>query len=258
LQGLRVLDLTRVIAGPVATRTLAAWGADVLRVDSPRLPELEAQCIDTLSGKRSALLDAASAPDRARLEELVSAADVVVQGYRPGALARFGLDPSSLAQRHPHLTVITLSAWGDTGPWAQRRGFDSLVQAPTGIAAAESSVPGEPGALPAQVLDHATGYLAAAAAAMSVAGILTGQPPQHRTLSLAQTAAWLMSEPARPCLRGSEPEVPARDGADAWLVDVPGPDGDVTVIGPPGRLGEHIPAWTATTRFGHDAPSYCA
>ncbi|MBV9846563.1 MAG: CoA transferase [Kutzneria sp.] len=109
--GVRVLDLTRVIAGPVATRTLAAWGAEVLRLDSPHLPEIPAQALDMLSGKRSATLDFSSPDGRTRLEELLAEADVLVQGYRPGALARHGLAPDALAERHPHLSVVTLSAW---------------------------------------------------------------------------------------------------------------------------------------------------
>ncbi|MYR64088.1 hypothetical protein GTY54_50435, partial [Streptomyces sp. SID625] len=158
--GVRVLDLTRVIAGPVATRTLALLGADVLRVDPPHLPELADQHADTGFGKRSAALDPAT--DRAAFEELLAGADVVVTGYRPGALDRFGLSPEALAERRPALVVAELSAWGAYGPWARRRGFDSLVQVATGIAAVEGG-DGRPGALPAQALDHGTGYLLAAA-----------------------------------------------------------------------------------------------
>lgn len=158
--GLRVLDLTRVIAGPVATRTLALLGADVLRVDAPQLPELPDQHADTGFGKRSTTLDLAT--DRRTFEDLLAAADVVVTGYRPGALDRFGLSARSLAERRPGLVVAQLSAWGASGPWAGRRGFDSLVQVATGIAAVEGSRE-RPGALPAQALDHGTGYLLAAA-----------------------------------------------------------------------------------------------
>jgi len=121
----------------------------VLRLDLPNLPELPAQAIDTLRGKRSAELDISQPAGRARLEQLLAEADVLVQGYRPGALDRYGLEPGALAERHPHLSVVTLSAWGTTGPWAARRGFDSLVQCPTGIALAEGA-DGKPGALPAQ------------------------------------------------------------------------------------------------------------
>ncbi|MEW2395091.1 CoA transferase [Streptomyces sp. NPDC046862] len=188
--GVRVLDLTRVIAGPVATRTLGLLGADVLRVDSPGLPELPDQHADTGFGKRSATLDLADRADRRTFEELLAGADVVVTGYRPGALDRFGLDAEALAERGPGLVVAQLSAWGADGPWAGRRGFDSLVQAATGIAVTEGS-PERPGALPAQALDHGTGFLLAAAVLRS----LTEQREQGGTrlvrLALARTAAWL-------------------------------------------------------------------
>ncbi|MFE9839733.1 CoA transferase [Streptomyces sp. NPDC005551] len=191
--GVRVLDLTRVIAGPVATRTLALLGADVLRVDPPRLPELPDQHADTGFGKRSATLDLTT--DGRALQELLDAADVVVTGYRPGAPDRFGLGPRALAGRRPGLVVAQLSAWGDEGPWAGRRGFDSLVQAATGIAVAEGSAE-RPGALPAQALDHGTGYLLAAAVLRS----LTEQSREGGTrlvrLSLARTAQWLTNGPA--------------------------------------------------------------
>ncbi|MEU3825181.1 CoA transferase [Streptomyces sp. NPDC029080] len=188
--GLRVLDLTRVLAGPVATRTLALLGADVLRVDPPRLPELPDQHADTGFGKRSAVLDLTT--DRDTFEELLGRADVVVTGYRPGALDRFGLAPEDLAARRPGLVVAQVSAWGAYGPWGGRRGFDSLVQVATGIAVTEGTA-GEPGALPAQALDHGTGYLLAAA----VLRALTEQSYEGGSrlvrLALARTARWLTS-----------------------------------------------------------------
>ncbi|MFB7251788.1 CoA transferase [Microbacterium sp. NPDC056234] len=157
LAGVRVLDLTRVIAGPVCTRTLALLGADVLRVDPPGIPEPGWQHLDTGHAKRSTILHAASA----RFEELLSAADVIVLGYRPSALDRLGLSRAALAERHPDLIVAQLSAWGLDHP--ERRGFDSLVQAESGIALIESPDGERPGALPAQALDHSAGYLLAAA-----------------------------------------------------------------------------------------------
>jgi CoA transferase family III len=247
--GVRVLDLTRVIAGPVATRTLAAWGAEVLRVDPPHLPEIPAQALDTLPGKRSALLDFSEPPGQARLEELLAAADVLVQGYRPGSLDGYGLAPDALAQRHPHLSVVTLSAWGPTGPWAARRGFDSLVQCPTGIAIAEGAEE-KPGALPAQVLDHATGYLAAAAALLALAGVALGNRPQSVRLSLAQTAHWLAS--AGTGARQAQRELRPED----YLVTLPGAARPVHVIGPPGRVSDLLPRWTSTTDLGIDLPAF--
>ncbi|MFF1295377.1 MULTISPECIES: CoA transferase [unclassified Streptomyces] len=209
--GLRVLDLTRVIAGPVATRTLALLGADVLRLDAPRLPELPDQHADTGFGKRSATLDLAA--DRRTFEELLSAADVVVTGYRPGALDRFGLSPRALAERRPGIVVAQLSAWGAYGPWRERRGFDSLVQVATGIAAVEGSVE-QPGALPAQALDHGTGYLLAA----EVLRALTEQSEEGGSrfagLALARTAEWLMNG-----IPADSPGDASYDGPDAWLAE---------------------------------------
>ncbi|MFE5513506.1 CoA transferase [Streptomyces sp. NPDC056529] len=180
---LRVLDLTRVLAGPVATRTLALLGADVLRIDPPDNPELPDQHADTNVGKRTAALDLDRPSDRRAFGELLDAADVLVTGYRPGALDRFGL-------HRPGLVTARISAWGDYGPWGGRRGFDSLVQAATGIAVVEGSAE-EPGALPAQALDHGTGYLLAAAVLRS----LTEQDRDGGTrlvrVALAQTGHWL-------------------------------------------------------------------
>ncbi len=117
-----MLDLTRVLAGPVATRALAQLGCDVLRVDSPHLPELEAIHLDTDAGKRSTLVDLHDEHARQRLHDLLAEADVLVTGYRPGALAAYGLDPGHLAQVHPHLVCATLTAWTPNGPWGQTSG----------------------------------------------------------------------------------------------------------------------------------------
>ncbi|MFD9620374.1 CoA transferase [Streptomyces virginiae] len=188
--GVRVLDLTRVIAGPVATRTLGLLGADVLRIDPPGLPESDDAYADTGFGKRSALLDLAEAEDRAVFEGLLAEADVVVTGYRPGALERYGFGARELLERWPGLVVAELCAWGwrARGPWAGRRGFDSLVQAGYGIAAACGEPGGEPGVLPAQALDHGTGYLVAA----GVLRALAQGGGRGLRFSLAGTASWLV------------------------------------------------------------------
>jgi crotonobetainyl-CoA:carnitine CoA-transferase CaiB-like acyl-CoA transferase len=235
--GLRVLDLTRVIAGPVAGRTLAALGAGVLRIDPPGLPELPEAHLDTGPGKRSAVLDLA---DAERREALLAGADVVLSGYRPGALERFGLD------RHPHVVHVSLSAWGATGPWAGRRGFDSLVQVATGIAAACAGPDGTPGVLPAQALDHGTGHLMAAAALRGLAARERGEPVRAARLSLARTAAELLAAPRR--------EGPARaPDPDRFRVSF----GDVELIGPPGALDGVPLAWAHGPRpLGGDPPAW--
>lgn len=190
--GVRVLDLTRVIAGPVATRTLGVLGADVLRIDPPGMAESGDAYADTGFGKRSALLDLARADGRAVLEGLLGEADVVVSGYRPGALERFGLGGGELLARWPGLVVAELCAWGWNGPWAARRGFDSLVQAGYGIAAA-CGEDGRPGVLPAQALDHGTGYLMAA----GVLRALAEGGGRLLRFSLAGTASWLVRDVPR-------------------------------------------------------------
>jgi crotonobetainyl-CoA:carnitine CoA-transferase CaiB-like acyl-CoA transferase len=160
LTGLRVLDLTRVLAGPVCTRTLGLWGADVLRLDPPSLPELSWIHLDTGAGKWSAMLDLRR--DRGEFERLLDSADVLVHGYRRGSYAAHALE--QLADGHPRLVTASLTAWGP-GPWADRRGFDSIVQAVSGIAMTESPDGLRPGALPAQALDHSAGYLLAGSVA---------------------------------------------------------------------------------------------
>jgi hypothetical protein len=194
LVGVRVLDLTRVIAGPVATRTTGLLGADVLRVDPPEPPEIGWQHLDGGPGKRTAVVDVRTSGGAAVMDGLLGRADVVVLGYRPASLARIGLDPERLAARHPGLVIAQLSAWGFDGPDAARGGFDSLVQAASGIAVVEGERE-TPGALPAQALDHATGYLLAAA----VSTLLDRRSAEGGTwlarMSLRRTAAELLTMP---------------------------------------------------------------
>jgi len=241
--GLRVLDLTRVIAGPVAGRTLASHGADVLRVDGPRVPDDRGGLVDTGVGKRHVVLDLTASGDRSAVEELLAGADVVLQGYRPGALDALGMGPEALLERHPHLVVVRLSAWGTTGPWGNRRGFDSLVQAATGIAEVYGS-PEAPGALPAQALDHGTGHLAAALALGALARRRDEGGGWFGELSLARTAHWLLDASS------AVPELPLTADPDPgpYLLRLPTSEGTATVVAPPGS-----PAWTAAAVLPPDA-----
>lgn len=251
LQGLKVLDLTRVIAGPTATRTLAAFGAQVLRVDGPRLPELPWQHVDTGFGKRSTVLDAKSAAGRAKIHELLRDADAVILGYRPGALAAAGLGRDELAQRYPRLIIAELGAWGYSGPWAQRRGFDSIVQAATGIAQAYSGDGRTPGALPVQALDHATGY-GLAAAIIALAGTRSAQGRTGAVrFSLARTAHALFAldeERECPADFGSGVQLRQMDSSYGMLEYVPPPFSfaghAMDYPHPPAPYGESKPAWS--------------
>lgn len=250
-EGVRVLDLTRVLAGPVATRTLALLGADVLRVDAPWLPEDRGTHVDTGFGKRTTQLDLADAGDRAAFDGLLDTADVVVTGYRPGALGRHGLGADDLIARRPELVVAELCAWGWDGPWATRRGFDSLVQAGTGISVVEGSDDGRPGALPVQALDHGTGYLLAAAVLRALTARAVTGGGQHVRLSLAGTATWLYGIAPLPA-PGGPPEAP-----DRWLAETDSPYGRLRhALSPIGVAG--VPSdWTRPPRpWGTDEPRW--
>jgi len=193
LAGLRVLDLSRVIAGPVAGRTLAAHGADVLLISGPDLPAIPWLTIDTGRGKLTGFADLKSEQGRDVLRNLVMGADIFSQGYRPSALAALGFAPEDLARINPGIISVSLSAYGHAGPWAERRGFDSLVQTSTGFNHAEGQAAGVEGPkeLPAQMLDHASGYLMAFGAMMAKARQSREGGSWHVRVSLAQTGRWL-------------------------------------------------------------------
>jgi crotonobetainyl-CoA:carnitine CoA-transferase CaiB-like acyl-CoA transferase len=193
LAGIRVLDLSRVIAGPVAGRTLAAHGADVMLISGPDLPAIPWLSIDNGRGKLSSFVELKSEQGRAAMRELLAEADIFSQGYRPRALAALGFAPDDAARINPGIVYVTLSAYGHAGPWAERRGFDSLVQTSTGFNHAEGQAAGVDGPkeLPAQMLDHATGYFMAFGAMMAKARQAREGASWHVRVSLAQTGRWL-------------------------------------------------------------------
>jgi len=202
-------------------------------------------------GKRSAIVDARTEGGATTLRDLAASADVVVWGYRPGALEHLGLDPLTLADRNPGVAVVILDAWGHTGPWRGRRGFDSVVQAPTGIAVAEAGGRDEPGSLPCQLLDHGTGYLAAAAVLDSVRRQAVDGGTHVRRLSLARTAAWLIASPP-PAI---EPDQPGDDGR--WRAELAFDDGPVVAVRPPGELSGKPLVWPAApSRYGSSPPHW--
>jgi hypothetical protein len=236
LAGIRVLDLTRVLAGPVATRALAGLGAAVLRVDPPDWDE-PAVVPDVTLGKRTARLDARTTEGLARLRLLLSEADVLVHSYRRDALERLGLGEEVRRALRPGLVDVTLTAYGWTGPWASRRGFDSLVQMSAGIAERGMRAAGaeQPVPLPVQALDHATGWFAAAAAVAGLRDRLVLGRGSAARLSLARTALALPEDEPRPVPAGSAP-LPSTPHSTPW--------GAAEVLEPPLRL--------AGVRFGFD------
>jgi crotonobetainyl-CoA:carnitine CoA-transferase CaiB-like acyl-CoA transferase len=192
LSGVRVLDLTRILAGPVGGRALAAYGADVMLINSPNLPNIEA-IADTSRGKLSAHADLRTDAGCDALTNLLKGAHVFVQGYRPGGLAALGFGADRAAEIRPGIVYVSLTAYGTLGPWAQRRGFDSLVQTAMGFNHAEGEASGDakPRPLPMQILDEATGYLIAMGASAAMWRQQREGGSWHVQVSLAQTGHWL-------------------------------------------------------------------
>lgn len=242
LGGLRVLDLTRVIAGPVAARTLAAHGADVLRIVSPRLPVVGAVLPDTAAGKRSAHVDLTDETGARTMRSLVESADVVVQSYRPGSLDRRGLGPLDCARLRPGIVHVSVSAYGPTGPWGGRRGFDSICQTATGIAHEGGRAAGldGPRPLPCQALDHGSGFLAAAGAVIALRRRLDEGGSWAVRVSLVRTRDWLVGLGLGGSLAPAEPT--QVDVADL-LETVDSDFGAVARVRPPGALGAERPHW---------------
>ncbi|MBF4618970.1 CoA transferase [Clavibacter sp. VKM Ac-2873] len=255
LAGIRVLDLTRVIAGPACTQALAALGADVLRVDPPDWDEPAVLPL-VMAGKRTARLDARTPAGRARLVELLAGADVLVHGYRPGALDALGFPPDERERIRPGLVAATVDAYGWSGPWAGRRGFDSIVQSASGIAHAGMVASGgdRPVPLPVQALDWGTGYLAAACVVAGLARRAGSGRGSTWRLSLARTAHALLALPRAASPDAAEGSGDPRDEAPRLAAT---PLGDVRMTASPLRVGPAslVPTWIATG-LGGDAPSW--
>jgi len=247
LSGIRALDLTRVIAGPICGRTLAGYGADVLNVSSKHLPNLLGLVIDTGLGKLSASLDLRQAGDADRLRALVRDCDVFCQSYRPGALARLGLGPEELARLRPGLVYVTLSAFSHAGPWRERRGFETIIQSVTGMAHEQGlgAAGGErPQHLPAQVVDHGTGYLAAFGAQVALARRAREGGSYLVRVSLAQTGKWV---DALGRVDGRRtPDLTLEDVEDL-MTDMDSPYGRLRHVVPAARLSETPAFWSRPT-----------
>ena len=190
LAGVKVLDLTRVLAGPVSARTLAEHGADVLHITSSRLPSVPPYVLATNPGKRSAYLDLDAPDDADQLFSLVADADVFVQGYRAGALERRGFGVEELARRHPGLIYVSVNCYGPVGPWRERPGWEQLAQTATGLAIGQGS-PERPVHMPAQACDYTTGYLTALGVLIALGRRACEGGSYHVQASLCQTGMWL-------------------------------------------------------------------
>ena len=254
LSGVRVLDLTRVLAGPTCARTLAEHGADVLHVRSPKLPSIEPFVIDTNPGKRSCYLDLDRNEDADRLRALVRDAHVFSQGYRPGALARRGFGPMELTEMRPGIIVVSIDCYGHEGPFAARPGWEQLAQTVTGMAL-EHAGDEHPALVPAAINDYTTGYLGALGVMRALARRTTEGGSWHVRVSLARTAMWIMSLP-----RTAPDDKPG--GFDAasiapWIIEMDSAWGPLTRLGPIARMSETPPRWDLPPApLGSDPPAW--
>jgi crotonobetainyl-CoA:carnitine CoA-transferase CaiB-like acyl-CoA transferase len=238
LEGIRVVDCSRVLAGPVGGMTLASHGAEVLRIGAEHLPIVEGGIRSTGFGKRNAYLDLRTADDRATFARLVSEADVMIDAYRPGALAGFGFSAKRLAELRPGIVVVQLCAFDWSGPWGGRRGYDSIVQSTTGISMAGAEVYGSerPVPLPVQVLDYTTGFFAAYTAIRGLHRQLLEGGSWGARVSLLRTRNWLVG------LGEGDPHV-ERPTFEEYLHDVDTEFGRMTAVTAPGGLEGTPPRW---------------
>lgn len=255
LGGVRVLDVTHVLAGPTCARTLAEHGADVLRIGPGSSGDRNPMQRDTGHGKRSAVLDLKSADGAATLRTLAGGADVFSQGYRPGALAGLGFSPEETAALRPGIVYVSMSAFGTRGPWRDRRGYDSVVQSVSGFCD-EVAVDGQPRFLPVSALDYVTGYLAAFGAQVALARRAAEGGSYHVQLSLAQTGRYLAGLPrTTPAERaGAAAELPAARLA-GLLTETDTPFGRLRHLAPTAVMPATPPRWDRPTApMDHDAP----
>ncbi len=254
LSGVRVLDLTRVLAGPTCARTLAEHGADVLHVRSPKLPSIEPFVIDTNPGKHSCFLDLDHTVDADRLRALVRDAHVFSQGYRPGALARRGFGPEELAEMRPGIIVVSIDCYGHEGPFSGRPGWEQLAQTVTGMAN-EHAGDDHPALVPAAINDYTTGYLGALGVMCALARRSTEGGSWHVRVSLARTSMWIMSLPRT----ASDARPGGFDAASIapWIIKMDTAWGPLTRLGPIARMSETPPRWDLPPEpLGSDPPTW--
>jgi crotonobetainyl-CoA:carnitine CoA-transferase CaiB-like acyl-CoA transferase len=252
LSGIRVLDLTRVLAGPTCARTLAEHGADVLKITGAHLPNLGYQEFDTGHGKLSAQLDLRQPADVETLRNLVREADVFSQGYRPGTLAARGLSPEELAAIRPGLVYISLSAFSHAGPWSTRRGFDTVVQSVSGMTIRQSEViPNKnnaPEFYPLAAIDYCTGYLMAFGAMIALGRRATEGGSWMVRISLAQIGKWIVDlGEVDPAAARDAPTEFTQAEQDAWSMVSDTPAGRLRHLKPVVHLSETQPFWARPT-----------
>ncbi|HLF75888.1 MAG TPA: CoA transferase [Dehalococcoidia bacterium] len=257
LSGTRVLDLTRVIAGPTCARTLAEHGADVLRIANGTLDDNEVQRMDTGHGKRSTVLDITSAEGASTLRHLAQGADVFSQSYRPGALAKRGFAPEDLAALRPGIIYVSISAWSHEGAWSERRGFESVVQAVSGVCD-DFRLGGQPRLMPANAIDYGTGFLAAFGAMVALGRRAREGGSYLVRVSLAKTGRWITRhQHVSPEERASVPSELPRERLEELMISSETPFGRIRHLGPVAQMSETPARWQRpTVPPNHDRPEW--
>ena len=242
LANVRVLDLTRVLAGPTCARTLAEHGADVLRVTREDLADMGTTDFDTGIGKLCTHLDLRDPAQMATMHSLISTCDVFSQSYRPGTLAGRGLSPEALAKMRPGIVYVTLSAWGHEGPWAKRRGYDTIVQAANGMVWRPNNE--RPVFLPVSEQDYVAGYLLAYGALVALGRRAREGGSWFVRVSLAGAGQWIrghgLLKPAE--YANAAKELPA-DELKALMVEHDSPIGRLTTLAPVVQMSETPARW---------------
>lgn len=264
LSGIRVVDITRVLAGPTCARTLAEHGADVMKISAAHLPNLGYQEFDTGHGKLSAQLDLRQPANVDTLRDLVRQADVFSQGYRPGTLGARGLSPEDLAAIRPGLIYLSLCAFGHTGPWASRRGFDTVVQTVSGITTRQAElVPGKtpgPQFCPVAAIDYCTGYLMAAGAMIALRRRAEQGGSWLVRISLAQVGKWIvdLGQVSADLLRDVPEDFTAAE-LDRWSMVTETPSGRLRHLKPVVQLSETPAYWARpSVPLGYHQPVWPA
>jgi crotonobetainyl-CoA:carnitine CoA-transferase CaiB-like acyl-CoA transferase len=244
LSGVRVLDLTRVLAGPTCARTLAEHGADVLKIAGPHLPDSGTSEFDTGIGKLQAFLDLRTPAGVETLRGLLKEGDVFSQSFRPGTLAARGFSPEQAAELRPGIVYVTLSAWGSEGPWRDRRGFDSIVQTVSGMAYAQGagSDPLTPKLLPVSVIDYVSGYLMAYGAMVALARRAREGGSWLVRVSLARTGKWIVDRGFFEDFASLPKELDEQELKNL-LVETKAPSGTIQHLRPVLQLSETRPRW---------------
>ncbi len=253
LSGIRALDLTRILAGPICARTLAEHGAEVLMVTAERLPQIAEHVIDTSHGKRSCFLDLGNAGDVAKLKELAKSADVFSQGYRPGMIKTLGFGPDELAAIRPGIIYSSISCYGPDGPFSHRGGWEQVAQTVTGIC--HDNNPARPHLLPAAACDYTTGYLAAYGILLALARRATEGGSYHVRVSLCQSGMFIQRQGMVEFPR-ADMEV-SGEVLDQIFIESAPKSGAIRHLGPLLRLSETPPRWVRPTPvLGGDAPEW--